>query len=622
MVSACGEPVGDSAPDKSAPIVSQAIIAGADDRIESYPFPAPEVRWQRYALSVPAMWLASTLSSDGTNGGSTTSPLSRYEAVAGQPLCRDTKFWGQPRASVGCTAFLVAPNIVATASHCLSEWGHQWSDWRLVFDYQYSNGYSSISPFSFSVRSKDVYAPVQLIAKDDGGDWALLRLDREVPAWRPILGVDESSAPSLPMFSNFIQNVATLGYGAGLPLKYSNSSAAITFGPSSFLATLDIIGGNSGGPIWNIDTGLAAGLVINEYVDDYVWDTARNCYKPTAASQTTAESSGPQYRVEGAYGSLFAHLLKPPGTRIDPVFKDALISPYPPSSVVADDGKEFVFATNETGHVYMRERLSELTFTAWTEVPGPVGLASSPVAVAIGNNITLYGMDDSGALRMNLWSRAINTWSRWDIAPTPGPLVDSPSAVVFTTRTSGGATTTVLALSIKTASQAFMKYLTAVKSSTGSITSFGNIKSSNDWVSGAYSFVSPLSTASGYSTPASPIARAIMVDTNNRLKCVQAQLASTVTPVSPPSINWSLCALQVPGSNIGFVSAGATETPWGAVLIGRSVDDVAYITYADSSGWQPLSSLGQRIFAKPSVIASLGTWWLYSLAADRRVSVY
>jgi len=68
----------------------------------------------------------------------------------------------------------------------------------------------------------------------------------------------------------------------------------------------------------------------------------------------------------------------------------------------------------------------------------------------------------------------------------------------------------------------------------------------------------------------------------------------------------------------GVALAGGTQ-----YLVARGMDDANLVSTRSGSAaaWGPLTASGGLGFAKPVITKSLGTWWTYSLAADRRVAI-
>lgn len=610
LASACGTPPNETSSDATATAAtSSALISGTDDRIEAKSYADPKL--SRLIYSVPGMWLAKTLTPN-TDGTVTLSRLP-YTKYADAPLCSNTKFYGQPRGEgLACTAFLVAPDMVATAQHCLTEWGWSWSDWRLVFGYQYD----SLGLLPTRVPTKDVYTPVEVVGQSP--DWAVLRLDREVPTWRPVFALDKVGRPDDSQFREFVRSVVAIGYGEGLPLKVSPNSNATTRGDDYFMTFVDILPGNSGSPILDVDNALVRGILSGQYVDDYVWDATASCYRLVSYPNTGSLD----YAVEAEYAAPAAALIAPQGTIIEPSYKDATLAMYAPSAVVTQSGKELLFVTNADGNVLRKQRnTSGFDYSAWTQVPGYVSLASTPAAVAstIAGETWLFGVDSSGTMHYNLnWNDT--TWTNWGVYDAPGKLIDAPAAFVLTAPTSGGVTTQVIVVSILTeGGKGYMKYITYTKRPTGEV-----FKIASDWQPGAYALQAVRGTITGYASPTDNAAVALAVGTDQHLNCLQGTLSSTVTtpPTQAASVTWTRCANAFP-ADLAVRSAHGVSLAGGSHLVfARGLDDRVVSVQRSTGAWSPWTIRSTRMFGTPSLVASQGTWWLYSLTADRRVAVF
>lgn len=176
---------------------------------------------------------------------------------AALPLCASEVFRGQPRAGY-CSAFLVGPDLVATAGHCMLNQA-QCEDARLVFGYTADARGEDVRT---RVPASEVYSCVALVehkfegatALDD--DWALFRLDRPVTGRTP-----------LPVRrAGVVANEAELvmaGHPLGLPLKVTTSGAVTdnVAGRPKFSTSLDGSPGNSGSPVIDKGTGLVEGIL-------------------------------------------------------------------------------------------------------------------------------------------------------------------------------------------------------------------------------------------------------------------------------------------------------------------------------------------------------------------------
>jgi len=244
------------------------IIRPPDDRLDYF---ATTPTLQTIGNSVAAQIGTDSLTDngDGTftiNSGTLASDFS--------PLCAGERFGDQPTAA-SCTATLVAPDVLITAGHCLDDNGtrRDLSTFYFVFDYDIKQ--AGVNPSTFN--NDQVYRASSIIGLSNVGDtaddWAVVRLSRAVTGRTPV-GVRTSGAIAVG------QSVVAIGFGEGLPMKFSGNAtvqALVNFG---FTADFDIIEGNSGGPIINADTGLIEGVLSSDMpIEDY--HQANGCFKAT-----------------------------------------------------------------------------------------------------------------------------------------------------------------------------------------------------------------------------------------------------------------------------------------------------------------------------------------------------
>ncbi|VVP60372.1 hypothetical protein PS850_06196 [Pseudomonas fluorescens] len=234
----------------------QKVLYGEDDRVEVVNCTDP-VRCER-ARSVGAIVERSKLVALGESmvsiGGST---LEQRYALAGKPLCKREAFRAQPCAALG-SAFLVAPNIIATAHHCLNE--KTFAARCLVFDFE--TGADGVTPTQF--RVEQFYGFSRYLAgafSADGADWALIELDRSVEDRLPLaLASSADAVDLLPLY--------VIGHPSGLPKKIAgNAEIRGNTAPSHFVANLDTFGGNSGSPVFNALTNEVEGILVRGDTD-------------------------------------------------------------------------------------------------------------------------------------------------------------------------------------------------------------------------------------------------------------------------------------------------------------------------------------------------------------------
>lgn len=259
---------------------SKAIVFGIDDRVEVFTKPHIERSvGDSVAIMLSPVFLEETADRY----------LMKFNAISDSyeaDLCKGEKFHGQPTASVNCTGFLVAPDLILTAGHCLTrdnsevenEVTPQCMDFMWAFDYKYKS-HNVIDDFfpkdnvfkcKEVVKAKFTYSHIRRTKElVYGDDYALVRLDRKVP--RPILTSFSDKIKGL-------KNIYSVGYPSGLPMKVAtNGKVQDTGFENFFTTTLDILGGNSGGPVFN-NNHEVLGIVVRAYPgDDYEFSKKKDC---------------------------------------------------------------------------------------------------------------------------------------------------------------------------------------------------------------------------------------------------------------------------------------------------------------------------------------------------------
>jgi len=190
------------------------------------------------------------------------------------PLCAGERFSDQPTAAF-CTGTLVGSDVLVTAGHCLDNMGQRTSfdDFYFVFDYAISA--EGQNPTTFT--SDQVYegAEVLGLVNEEGtaNDWAVVRLTRAVTGRTPVAVRTEGTVQAG-------QDVVAIGFGAGLPMKFSGNATVQAIIPFGFEANLDIVEGNSGGPVVDATTGMIEGVLSNDLaVADY--NDNDGCFRAT-----------------------------------------------------------------------------------------------------------------------------------------------------------------------------------------------------------------------------------------------------------------------------------------------------------------------------------------------------
>ena len=170
-------------------------------------------------------------------------------------LSETEPFFSQPVAKGRMsTGFLVQPDLIATAAHCIH--GVDVTELRFVFDYKITNPHKVVH--AEQVPTENIYNGVKVVDSNYNvkitSDWALVKLDREVKN-RPIATISKSEVIcGHPVY--------VLGHPCGLPLKYAAGAQVSEVQTACFVADLDVFAGNSGSPVFHQHTHEVLGIVV------------------------------------------------------------------------------------------------------------------------------------------------------------------------------------------------------------------------------------------------------------------------------------------------------------------------------------------------------------------------
>ena len=186
-------------------------------------------------------------------------------------VCEDEPFAKQ-MAPIDCSGFLVAPDIIVTAGHCMAS-KNSCKDNVWVFDYHADeNGEAQVV-----LDKNNIYGCKELIegALDPwffGRDHAIIKLDRPVIDREPLkyrkIGKVEDDA-----------NLAVIGNPSGLPTKVTlDGHIRKNDNPYWFSTNLDAFGGNSGSAVLDEDSGLVEGILVRGD-EDFYYDRISRCFR-------------------------------------------------------------------------------------------------------------------------------------------------------------------------------------------------------------------------------------------------------------------------------------------------------------------------------------------------------
>ena len=193
-------------------------------------------------------------------------------------LCPTEPFRDQP-AEAFCSGFLISPNLMVTAGHCVRSQS-ACEDISFVF------GYHVVAPgvTRTSFTSDEVYSCKTLLGHDvvnSGPDWAVIELDRAVVAKSP-LSIRTEGEISVG------DGLFVIGHPSGLPLKYAPGANVRNLESGYFSANLDTYGGNSGSAVFNASSNKVEGILVRGETD-YVYRNGCQASKRCADNECRAE---------------------------------------------------------------------------------------------------------------------------------------------------------------------------------------------------------------------------------------------------------------------------------------------------------------------------------------------
>lgn len=223
------------------------------------------------ARSTAGMFSSSTLSLQ-SNG--------EYKVV-GKTLmergwCSSEKFSNQITAPV-CTGFLIAPDVIATAGHCVAKSG-DCRNYKWAFDFKIANptDTSVFIPKNNVYNCKSIIATVNSSSTKD--DYAIIRLDRKVLDRAPL---------EIRKTGKIADNTAIIliGHPKGLPMKIAGGANVRSNSANKyFVANTDSYAGNSGAPVFDAATGVVEGILVRGETDSVT--TSAGCSVSYVCSNT------------------------------------------------------------------------------------------------------------------------------------------------------------------------------------------------------------------------------------------------------------------------------------------------------------------------------------------------
>jgi len=236
---------------KDSKSIKPRVIYGTDDRLDIYQVTEAK------SLQLASSTVALIRSDDLTVKNSDTFTISTSSYASTYNLCQEEPFYDQ-RTAAFCSGFLVAPDIIVTAGHCVTS-EQSCKNTSFVFDFAVKSRGENPS----EARKDDVYNCQRLIATkavSNGADYAVIKLDRAVTNRQP-LEIRRTGQSAVG------DALTVIGHPAGLPTKVSGGAKVRSLKSGFLVANLDTYGGNSGSAVFNDRTGEVEGILVRGEVD-------------------------------------------------------------------------------------------------------------------------------------------------------------------------------------------------------------------------------------------------------------------------------------------------------------------------------------------------------------------
>lgn len=182
----------------------------------------------------------------------------------GKYICPTERFSNDPSLAYACTGFLVAPDLIATAGHCMVNTGESRNEtetycqaysWLFDFDSDGSDG-----PRLSDFPAEKLYHCKQVVyaineEQAPFRDFALVQLDRPV--------TDRSPYTLDTSLIAVGSSLTMIGYPLGTPAKLSRTAKVLRNNLENqiLLTNLDAFEGNSGSPVFNAK-GAVIGILV------------------------------------------------------------------------------------------------------------------------------------------------------------------------------------------------------------------------------------------------------------------------------------------------------------------------------------------------------------------------
>lgn len=188
---------------------------------------------------------------------------------SGLNFCDGERFLELPLVSA-CTAFMVAPDLIVTAGHCVKD---KYDCKKQTWVLDYNSDMDFLAPKGTVTFSKDkTYSCKELVSwsKNERLDYALIRLDRPIIDRAPLKIRREGKVSAN-------ESLIAIGHPLGLPKMVASNilirDNSLTY---VFKTNADTFSGNSGSPVIGMKSGLVEGILVRGD-DDFKTDFNLGC---------------------------------------------------------------------------------------------------------------------------------------------------------------------------------------------------------------------------------------------------------------------------------------------------------------------------------------------------------